>query len=72
MRMAGVLALILAIVFGMVAVKEVSSLQDISKPITTGAVNDLFGTTTFLMLLIVGVLITLICAGVMAMFLRRS
>ena len=71
MRLAGALALILAIAFGMLAVKEVSTLQDISKPITTGGVNDIFGTTTFLALLIVTVLIIFTIGGVVAMFLRR-
>jgi len=72
MKAAALLGLVLAIAFGMVAVKQVSSLQDISKPITTGAVNNLFGTTTFLTLLIVGVIITLVLVGAVGMFLHRS
>jgi len=50
------LGLLLAIVMGMVAMAQIDSLQDLSKTITTGSVNSLMGTTTFLMLLVVVVI----------------
>ena len=50
------LGLLLTIVMGMVAMAQVDSLQDLSKTITTGSVNTLIGTTTFLMLLVVVVI----------------
>jgi len=50
------LGLLLAIVMGMMAMAQVNSLQDLSKSITTGSVNQLFGTTTFIFLLVVAVI----------------
>lgn len=47
---------VLAIVTGMVAISQINSLQDLSKPITTGALNQLIGSTTFIMLLVVVVI----------------
>ena len=47
------LGLILAIVMGMIAMAQIDSLQDLSKLTTSGGVNTLFGTTTFLFLLVV-------------------
>jgi heme/copper-type cytochrome/quinol oxidase subunit 2 len=72
MKLVGALALLMALAFGMVAVQQVSSLQDISKPITTGSVNDLFGTVTFLTLLIVGVLMVFTIGGIAAYFLSKK
>ena len=55
-RAATGLGFVLAIVSGMLAMSQVNTLQDLSKPITTGAVNTAVGTTTFLMLLVVVVI----------------
>ena len=46
------MAVPIAIALAVLAVGEVNGLQDISKPITTGAVNTMFGTTTVLMLFV--------------------
>ena len=71
MRPAAVLALPLAIVFVFVGVSQVNTLQDISKPLTTGPVNELWGTTTFVMLLLAVVTMTLAVAGAATWALRR-
>jgi len=71
MRPAAVLAIPLAFAFLFIGVSQVSTLQDISKPLTTGAVNELWGTTTFVMLLIVIVgALTAVCSA-MIWALRR-
>ncbi len=71
MRPAAVLAIPLAFAFLFIGVSQVSTLQDISKPLTTGAVNELWGTTTFIMLLIVIVgALTAVCSA-MIWALRR-
>jgi len=71
MRPAAVLSIPLTVAFIFVGVSQVSALQDVSKPLTSGAINELWGTTTFLMLLlsIVGV-ITAVCSA-MIWALRR-
>ena len=71
MRPAAVLAIPLAFVFVFIGVSQVSALQDISKPITTGAINELWGTTTFLMLLMAIVTVILAVCGAMIWALRR-
>jgi hypothetical protein len=71
MRPAAVLALPLAIVFVFVGVSQVNTLQDISKPLTTGPVNELWGTTTFVMLLLAVVCLTLAVAGAVTWAFRR-
>jgi hypothetical protein len=71
MRPAAVLALPLAIAFIFIGVSQVNSLQDISKPITTGAVNELWGTTTFVMLLLAVVAVIISVAGAITWALRR-
>jgi hypothetical protein len=71
MRAAAVLAIPLAFAFIFIGVSQVSELQDISKPLTTGAINELWGTTTFLMLLMVMVgALTAVCSA-MIWALRR-
>jgi hypothetical protein len=71
MRPAAVLAIPLAFAFLFIGVSQVSTLQDISKPLTTGAINELWGTTTFIMLLIVIVgALTAVCSA-MIWALRR-
>tara|TARA_Y100000588_G_C13852528_1_gene752614 strand:- start:394 stop:609 length:216 start_codon:yes stop_codon:yes gene_type:complete len=71
MRPAAVLAIPLAFAFIFVGVSQVSALQDISKPLTSGAINELWGTTTFLMLLLsIVAVITAVC-GAMIWALRR-
>ena len=71
MRPAAVLAIPLAFAFLFIGVSQVSTLQDISKPLTTGAVNELWGATTFIMLLIVIVgALTAVCSA-MIWALRR-
>jgi hypothetical protein len=71
MRAAAVLAIPLAFAFIFIGIGQVSTLQDISKPITAGAVNELWGTTTFIMLLIAMVgLLTAVCSA-MIWALRR-
>jgi hypothetical protein len=71
MRPAAILAVPLGFAFLFIGIGQVSTLQDISKPITAGAVNELWGTTTFIMLLIamVGAL-TAVCSA-MIWALRR-
>ena len=64
------LGLILAFVFAFVAVSQVNALQDISKTVTTGAVNDLFGISTFIMLLL-AVVVGLFVIGGMVMWALR-
>ena len=71
MRPAAVLALPLAIVFVFVSVSQVNTLQDISKPLTTGPVNELWGTTTFVMLLLAIVTMILAVAGAVTWAFRR-
>jgi len=71
MRPATVLALPLAIVFVFIGVSQVNTLQDISKPITTGPVNELWGTTTFVMLLLAMVTVIVAVAGAMTWAFRR-
>jgi hypothetical protein len=71
MRPAAVLALPLAIVFVFVSVSQVNTLQDISKPLTTGPVNELWGTTTFVMLLLATVTMILAVAGAVTWAFRR-
>ena len=46
--------LLLAFVIGFALVfPQISALQDVSKPITSGALNSFIGTTTFIFLLVV-------------------
>jgi hypothetical protein len=71
MRPAAVLALPLAIVFVFVGVSQVNTLQDISKPLTTGPINELWGTTTFVMLLLATVTMVLAVAGAATWAFRR-
>jgi heme/copper-type cytochrome/quinol oxidase subunit 2 len=71
MRPAAVLAIPLAFAFLFIGISQVSTLQDVSKPLTSGAVNELWGTTTFIMLLIAIVgLLTAVCSA-MIWALRR-
>ena len=69
--MAGALGLIVAMVYGFVAVGQVSLLQDVSKPITSGGTNDIFGVTTFVMLLIAVSIAVLTVGAFAAMALKR-
>ena len=71
MRSAGVIAIPLAFAFIFIGVSQVNALQDISKPLTTGAVNELWGTTTFIMLLLAIVTVITAVAGAMMWALRR-
>jgi len=71
MRSAAVLAIPLAFAFVFIGVGQVNTLQDISKPITTGAVNELWGTTTFIMLLVAMVALLMAVCGAMIWALRR-
>jgi hypothetical protein len=71
MRPAAVLAIPLAFAFVFIGVSQVNTLQDISKPLTTGAVNELWGTTTFIMLLIAMVALLMAVCGAMIWALRR-
>ena len=71
MRPAGLLAIPLGFAFIFVGVSQVNALQDISKPLTSGAVNELWGTTTFLMLLLGFVALVASLAGAMIWALRR-
>ena len=72
MRPAAVLSIPLAFAFIFVGVSQVNALQDISKPLTTGAINELWGTTTFLMLLLGCVALVTGLAGAMIWALRRQ
>ena len=71
MRPAAVLSIPLAGAFIFVGVSQVSALQDVSKPLTSGAINELWGTTTFLMLLLGFVALVASLAGAMIWALRR-
>lgn len=71
MRPAAVLAIPLAFAFIFVGVSQVNALQDLSKPLTIGAINELWGTTTFLMLLLGFVALVTGLAGAMIWALRR-
>ena len=71
MRPAAVLSIPLAVAFIFVGVSQVSALQDVSKPLTSGAINELWGTTTFLMLLLGFVALVASLAGAMIWALRR-
>jgi len=51
MAVSGALGIALAFVIAFLAVGEVNGLQNLSKTLTSGAVNTMFGTTTFIMLL---------------------
>jgi hypothetical protein len=63
--------LILAIVIAMGAVLQVNALQDLSKPITSGSLNQMMGATTFIMLLIVVVVALFALGGVLMWMLSR-
>ncbi len=65
------LALLVAIPVALLAVGEVSTLQDQSKPLTSGAVNTILGTTTFMMMLTTGVVCLGAVAGVLNWILNR-
>jgi hypothetical protein len=71
MRPAAVLAIPISFAFIFIGVSQVNTLQDISKPLTTGAVNELWGTTTFIMLLLAFVALVGAVAGAMIWALRR-
>ena len=71
MRAAALLAIPLAFAFVFIGVSQVNTLQDLSKPITTGAVNELWGTTTFIMLLVAMVALLMTLAGAVMWALRR-
>ena len=71
MRPAAVLSIPLTVAFIFVGVSQVSALQDVSKPLTSGAINELWGTTTFLMLLLGFVALVTGLAGAMIWALRR-
>ena len=71
MRAAALLAIPLAFAFVFIGVSQVDTLQDISKPLTTGAVNELWGTTTFIMLLVATVALLTTLAGAVMWALRR-
>ena len=71
MGLASAIGLLLAIVICMGAVLQVDALQDISKPITTGSLNSLIGTTTFIMLLVAAVVALFALGGAVMWALRR-
>ena len=52
MGIASVVGVMLAFVIAFMAVDEINGLQDLSKSLTSGAVETMFGTTTFIMLLV--------------------
>ena len=71
MLISAALGLVLAIVTTFVAVSQVDSLQDLSKPITTGAVNQLLGGITFITLLLAVVVAIAAVGGVLVWAIRR-
>ena len=71
MRAAAVLAIPLSFAFVFIGISQVSALQDVSKPLTTGLVNELWGTTTFIMLLLAIVAVITAVTGAMIWALRR-
>lgn len=70
MRAAGLLGLLLAVVVGMVGLYQVSGLQDRSKGFVPASVDSLFGTTTFVWLLVVVAIAVMAATAMVAFFLR--
>ncbi len=68
---AGVLGLVLAIVVGVIAIGQVSAIQDVGEPLTTGALQEILRTPTFLMLLIAVVAAVAALAAPILFVLRR-
>ena len=63
--------LVLAIVIAMGAVLQVNALQDLSKPITSGSLNQMLGATTFIMLLVAVVVALFALGGVLLWLTNR-
>ena len=71
MRVAAVVGVTLAIVLGMVGLFQISALQDLSKGTIPATVDELFGTTTFIWLLLVVGIAVMVPAGLIAYLLHR-
>ena len=71
MRTAGALGLVLAVVFGLLALTQFATIQSNLEAVTTGALNTYVGTFQFFGVLLVVLIAVASLASVVAMFMRR-
>lgn len=71
MRIVALLGLLLAVGVGVVGMVQISGLQDLSKGTVPASVDSLFGTTTFIWLLLVVAILVMMVTGAVAFFLKR-
>lgn len=68
---AGVLGLLLAVVVAVVAIAQISALQDVAEPLVGGALLDLIRVPTFFMLLLVFPILAAAVAAPIIIMLKR-